>query len=348
VHTLRITVVVLVALAAVGHRAAAQSLPENLFQRYLEALRVSAGIPGLSAVIVQNGVISWKHGFGYQDLEARIAAAPDTPYPILDLSQTLAATVLLQQCLDLRHLEITDRVRRWVPQYPEAETTVGQLLAHASPSGGFKYSMDRFATLGGVFEQCASQPSYARGLADEILEWLEMPNSVPGGDLGDANAPDRRFFSSDELGRYSGVLARLAVPYRVNASRRATRSEYPSAGLTASTGVISSAVDLAEFDGALGDGLLLSLDTRNLAWSQAGSMPTGLGWFVQTYNGERLVWHFGLAPDAYSSLILKVPERRLTLILLANSDGLSAPYALEEGDVTKSHFARTFLRLFIG
>jgi hypothetical protein len=45
--------------------------------------------------------------------------------------------------------------------------------------------------------------------------------------------------------------------------------------------------------------------------------------------------------------VLKVPARDLTLILLANSDGLSAPYALSDGDVTASLFARLFLRLFV-
>ena len=38
--------------------------------------------------------------------------------------------------------------------------------------------------------------------------------------------------------------------------------------------------------------------------------------------------------------------KRLTLILLANSDGLSSPFDLPSGDVTKSLFAVLFLRLF--
>jgi hypothetical protein len=75
--------------------------------------------------------------------------------------------------------------------------------------------------------------------------------------------------------------------------------------------------------------------------------PFGMGWFVQYYQGEKLVWQHGYVPDAFSSLILKVPGRQLTLILLANSDGLSAQFALSEGDVTSSPFARTFLRFFL-
>jgi len=44
---------------------------------------------------------------------------------------------------------------------------------------------------------------------------------------------------------------------------------------------------------------------------------------------------------------VKVPNRRLTLILLANSDALTAPFGLEAGDVTTSIFARTFLQAFL-
>jgi len=57
-----------------------------------------------------------------------------------------------------------------------------------------------------------------------------------------------------------------------------------------------------------------------------------------------VVWHFGVVKDAWSSLIVKVPSRDLTFILLANSDGLSAPFALENGDITTSVFARLFLK----
>jgi hypothetical protein len=139
----------------------------------------------------------------------------------------------------------------------------------------------------------------------------------------------------------------MAVPYRIDLRRRATRSEYPSRGITAGTGLIATARDLANFDIALDNGVLLADETRSAMWSRRDG-PTGLGWFVQTYSNERLFWHFGNSPNAFSSLILKVPGRDMTLILLANSDGLSAPFALEQGDVTASLFARLFLRTFVG
>ena len=67
---------------------------------------------------------------------------------------------------------------------------------------------------------------------------------------------------------------------------------------------------------------------------------------MQYYRGERVVWHFGLMPNAYSALMVKLPERHLTFILLANSDRLTVPFQLASGDVTKSVFATLFLRRY--
>jgi hypothetical protein len=73
----------------------------------------------------------------------------------------------------------------------------------------------------------------------------------------------------------------------------------------------------------------------------------GYGWFVSRVGNKRVVWHFGLEPSAYSSLVIKVPDDRLTLILLANSDGLTAPFErqLENGDIMASPFAKIFFSL---
>jgi hypothetical protein len=42
-----------------------------------------------------------------------------------------------------------------------------------------------------------------------------------------------------------------------------------------------------------------------------------------------------------------VPGRGLTLVLLANSDGLVKLFPLSAGDATVSPFAKVFLRIFI-
>ncbi len=341
--------IVALALVALGPSAQAQSsLPISLFERYVEALRRQTGIPGLSAAIVQDGRLAWEKGFGFQDVAGLVAATPDTPYPISDLSQTLAATLLLHRCVERSHLEVSDQVRRWDPNHADDGTTVAQLLSNTSSEGDFNYDAARFAGLTPVLEQCAGG-TYPQLVAGGLLDPLGMSQSVPGTDLDDSSSPNRRWFPSAILDRYSAVLSRKAVPYRVDDRGRATRSEVPSEELDASTGMVSTVRDLARFDVALDDGFLLDLATRTSAWTRVGSTPMGLGWFVQDERGERIVWHFGLNRDAYSSLVIKVPARGLTLILLANSDGLvGPPYTLSNGSLTSNLFASVFLSLFVG
>jgi len=349
VRTIKILVVALAALGAIGPSAHAQgNLPISLFERYVEALRLQSGIPGLSAAIVQNGRVVWDNGFGFQNVETLERATADTPYPVMDVTQALSSTVVLQECLEHRYLQLTDRVARWNPEFQDTSTTIAQLMSHSSPSGSFKYDPDRFAALTGVADQCANS-RYVRLMTEEIFNRLGMLSSLPGADVVDPSSPHRRWINADILDRYSAVLRRQALPYKVDSRGRPTRSSAPGVPLSAATGVVSTVRDLARFDTALDEGVLLDATTRSRAWESAGATPTGLGWFVSRHNDERVVWQFGLARDAYSSLVVKVPGRNLTLILLANSDGLAGPpYNLADGNLSSNLFASIFLKLFVG
>jgi len=350
-RSLRAGVIALLAVLALAPRPTAQGLSYLLFERFLESLREQTAIPGLSAVIVQRRQVVWAVGLGKQDLEKSIAARADTPYLIGDLTQSFGAAVL-GQCIERTGLNIDDPMRRWTSDIPESAATVRQVLAHASTGSGdaFIYDPARYAALTSVAEVCADRP-LRRTIAEDIFGRLGMRDSLPGRDL-ERIATSSPFFDNYTLKRYEAVLLRMAVPYRVDRSGKATRGDYPTDRVSTATGLISTALDLARFDSAIDNDELVHGELRAVAWtnvttSSGAVLPSGLGWFVQTYNGERLVWHFGSVRDTSSSLVLKVPGRDITLILLANSDGLSAPYALAGGDVTASLFARLFLRLFV-
>ena len=345
--------VVVLAVLALAPRPAAQGLSYSLFERYLESLREQTSIPGISAVIVQGRRVVWEAGLGKQDIEKSIVPRSDTPYLIGDLTQTFGA-VVLGQCIERVALDINDPMRRWTADIPEPGATIRHVVAHAStgtPGDRFAYDPARYATLTSVADNCSDRP-FRRTVAEDIFDRLSMRDSLPGRDFERMASSSGAFFDNARLKRYEAVLQRLAVPYRVDRSGKATRGDYPDDRVTASTGLVSTARDLARFDAAIDDDVLVDGALRAAAWNNVTTtggapLPTGLGWFVQTYNGERLVWHFGQVRDTSSSLVLKVPGRDITLILLANSDGLSAPYALAEGDVTSSLFAKLFLRLFV-
>lgn len=346
-HVFRTALVALAVVVSLQPEIRAQqNLPLSLFDRSLEQLRQESGIPGLSVVIV-HGNERWGRGLGMADVERNIEARADTPYPVGDLTQPLAAALVLR-CIDRNQLEIDDPIQRWTTSIPESGATVGQVLRHTS-AGEFDYDPERFAALTPVIGYYHNRLPFRRVLATELLERLGMRDSVPGHDMEQPAPADLSLFDADDLNRYRGVLQRLAIPYRVDIRRRATRGDYPARGITAASGLIASANDLANFNSALDDdGLLISAAARAAMQERGGAnIPTGLGWFVQTYNNQRVVWHFGNIPNAFSSLMIRIPSRDLTLILLANSDGLTAPFALDQGDVTASLFARLFLRTFL-
>lgn len=340
------TVALLLVCAPVG----ANDLLLNLFEEYLESLRRQAGIPGMAAAIVGENDVVWERGFGLQDIEASVAARPDTPFQVDGLTQVLTASLALR-CVEEGGLSLDERVGRYDPKSPDADATVRQLLTHTSngPNGlVFSYRPERLAPLALVVPECIDDSSFREALAN-TLDRFAMRDSVPGLDAA-ALAPDPTTpFDPPTLQRYARVLQRLAVPYAVDRKGRATRSEYAATGLTASSGLISTVRDLARFVVALQRGALLRDETLAAALQNPSSgngqpLPHALGWFVQIDNGHKIVWQFGVAVNASSSLMIKVEG--LTLIVLANSDGLAASLPLAAGDVTTSPIGRLFLRLF--
>lgn len=103
------------------------------------------------------------------------------------------------------------------------------------------------------------------------------------------------------------LAAALATPYHLDATGQFVVSDPPPAqGDGAAGGVISTVADLARFD--------LALDAGSLLWD-----------------------------GAYSALYLKIPARGVTLILLANSDGLQFPTPLDAATIERSSFAMALL-----
>ncbi len=133
---------------------------------------------------------------------------------------------------------------------------------------------------------------------------------------------------------------------------RAGMQAYPSPDLGAHAGLVSTAGDMGAFLAALDDGRLLapsSLERLALpSQSTTGAaLPVSLGWFAQRVQGVRVTWSFGQDdPDYSGALMLRLPERKLSLFVLANANVLSDPFRLLMGDVSKSPVAMSFLRLF--
>ena len=332
--------------------AQAQGIVYEVFGAYLDSLRDQAGIPGLAAAIVDNRGIVWERAYGWQDIGGALPTRTDTPFNADGLTQTMTAAMVLR-CTEDRRLSLDDRIGSYNVATTEPDATIRQLLTHTSgapENPTFLWRPDRLAPLWPIVRACGD--SYRERIAN-LLHRLGMFHSVPGADILNVKRPDEGVPDPRDVERYATLLQRRAIPYFVDKRGGAVASSYPesAAVLTPSTGLVTTVRDLAQFDLALKQDILLTRATLEHAWSAASAngepLPHGVGWFVQTYNGEKVVWQFGMAEDASSSLMITLPDRGLTLIVMANSDGLVKLYSPAKGDVTLSPFARLFLNIFV-
>jgi CubicO group peptidase (beta-lactamase class C family) len=323
-----------------------------LFGEYVDALRTQAGIPGVAVAVIGENDLLWERGFGQQDVARALPAQPDTPYYLDGLTQLFTATLVLQ-CAEEGRLSLSDPIGTYDADSPWAGATIAQVLSHAHGAPGaqtFAYQLDRLDPLKSAIRVCRGD-SYRETIA-LLLERLAMMSSVPGPDVVTLVPPAEGVPDPVAAARYNDVLARLTTSYAVSSPGQTTATAQPVATLTPEGGLVSTVRDFAQFDLAVRKAILLRPETLELAWTPAmgaggQALPHGLGWFVQQYNGERVVWQFGVSENASSSLVLTVPARKFTMILLANSDGLVKLFPLAAGDVTVSPFAKVFLRLFV-
>ena len=318
---------------------------------YLEALRLQVGIPGLAAVVVGPTDILWERGFGYQDVARAIPMRPDTPMHLDGLTQVFTASFILQ-CVEQNRMSLDDPIGAYVAGTPEPDATFRQLLSHTTGTGAsltYAYRPERLDALAAVVRRC--EGATYRSATAVMLDRMAMVNSVPGPDVLSVLAPALPGELDNERRYYTGLLERLAIPYAVDSQRRASVTQFSATTLTASTGLISTAHDYAQFDLALRSGVLMRPETLAEAWrppvdSTGKPLPHGLGWFVQSYNGDPVIWQFGSGENGSSSMVITLPSRGVTLVLLANSNGLAKSFPLTKGDVSTSPFGRVFLSLF--
>jgi CubicO group peptidase (beta-lactamase class C family) len=95
-------------------------------------------------------------------------------------------------------------------------------------------------------------------------------------------------------------------------------------------GLMSCVSDLAVYSNAIDEGKFLDEATWKQVFTpfvtvKGKNIPYGLGWFVKDYKGVKVIWHTGWW-SGYSALFLKIPEKDITFIILANSQDLSRPF----------------------
>lgn len=344
--------------------------------RELEALRIRLRIPGMSVAIAEGDRIVWARGFGLANVERSVTAGPDTIYHLASVTKPFGTTVVLQLA-DESRLSLEAPLSEFgIVLERTAPVRVWHVMSHTSrdpPGTSYRYDGDAFGMLDTIVERVTGN-SFASELTNRIIRRLGLRHTAPNPrqedialagpwawylDASRINHGQRGraalTFGDSGLDRAS-IESGLATGY----ARRWGRWIWPAGlfgpmqptphGITlfAGGGLVGSAPDVARFSMALDAGRLLTADTLARAYTPVVApsgriLPCGLGWFVQRQQNMTLVWHYGQMFEA-STLVVKIPERRLTFVALANSDGLSRWRRLgDTGNVLASPAAMLFL-----
>jgi CubicO group peptidase (beta-lactamase class C family) len=315
----------------------AESLPE--FENVLERIRTDLKIPGFSAAITKNRKIVWAKGFGYANKEKSIEAAPETVYHLASLTKTFAAT-LIMQLVEENKLSLDDPVSDYgIELDAQGVIKVKHLLSHTSegvPGSHYSYSGNRYAYLDYVISS-ASGKTLCGLLYEKIISPLNLS-------LTAANP-----FSPNNCVQNTSILQMLAQGYTPNGQKT---MPFPTL-FNSAAGLISNVIDISKFSIALDNDILLKDTTKELMFTpfisnNGDTLPHALGWFVDRNESVKVIWHYGYW-DAYSALIIKIPERELSFVILANSNRLSsASQGIgTDQDVNHSVVAQEFLNAFV-
>lgn len=339
------------------------------FGAFLDEFRRDSGTPSLSAVIVKDGEIAWEGYFGTYDDEGDLPTIAETTYKIASVTKPIAATALMAESvagrLDLATPMTQDAGWTELCQFFTTSTTIPFMVGGDDRLGNVISPMDceRATTLGEMLDMRANGDDFvynpiAYARIDRVLDgagYRDLRSIVRDNVIEPAQMTDVALGWRDPEG--GAALRYLAEPFHV-IDGRVVKQPLPDDDFRAAAGIIASPRNIAAFDIAFDDGRFRASDSDD-----AGSAPELVlapfvtreigplgdyyrGWFLEDWNGTRLMWHSGWNERQYSALYLKVPEQRLTLIVMANTESVWWSNSLVKAEIIESPIARRFLETF--
>lgn len=334
------------------------------FETEVDSLRVVYKIPGISVGISINDSIQLSKGFGLADVGQKIPMTGNTPLRIASLTKPIFSTIFMHLA-EQGKIDLNWKIKDYYPDYvgtctrilgyfneemPEYSFLLNQYhperddillkhhLSHTAenvPAIAYKYNGLLYGMLSDVVQNTTNQ-KFDKWVDSLIIRKLNLQNSA----------------SSQLDTSRKDILERIALPYKINNEGNFEKVDFPDPKLNAGAGLVFSAYDLLLFDQAFDNNSIISKESKEkvltpFKLTDNSASVYGYGWFIQKYMGYTLVWHYGLQPNAYSSLYLKVLEKDMTLVILANSQNLSEPFDLAKGNILKSKFAMAFLNKFV-
>ncbi|NMH61308.1 serine hydrolase [Alteromonas ponticola] len=334
------------------------------FEAFLLDYKKQHHIPGLSVAVSKKHEIVYEKAHGVSHISGQVAVTNDTPFWIASVSKFFVGTTFLS-LVENGELSLDDPISA-MPEFNDyCQWLAGSgivfgknlqcnqtfKLKHAlnhvvngKVDTAFFYNSIFYSRLSRYLEaKRGNSIDAAKGRHNELAQAIthailipaEMNNSMAG--LWDPARQD--------------VYFRKARGYDIEDNQYVMRRE-PQRHMSGGAGVSSTAGDIIRFDTALDAGRILSDKTRALTEhpyvTESGtSIPYAYGRYIQYVNDEKIIWHSGWDEEAgFTAVYLKFPERNLTIVVLANNEGLWWGNPLDKAEIERSPVFQAAARIF--
>jgi CubicO group peptidase (beta-lactamase class C family) len=296
--------------------------------------------PGAAALVIKDGKVVLRKGYGLANLELGVPVSPDMVFELGSITkQFTAASILLLQ--ERGQLRVEDEITKYLPDYAThgQKITIEHLLTHTSgvpsytgmaewrprvredmklqdliaifkdkpldfnPGEQWNYSNSGYILLGAIVEKVAGK-SYEQFVEEEIFQKLGMAHSRYG--HAEEIVPLRATgYAQDGKGFRNADYLSMTQPY-------------------AAGSLMSTVDDLAIWGRALESEALLkkaSLDRMFTSSKLNSGVSThyGYGIGVSDFEGERVLEHGG-GIFGFVTHMARIPEEHVFVAVLSNNE----------------------------
>lgn len=357
----------LLCLAALPICMAEAPVPEEQIDHIFAELK-SEGGPGGAVLVVKNGQVVFKRGYGVTDLRSRRRIDEHSNFRLASCTKQFTAMAVMLLVRDGK-LRYEGRLTDIFPDFPQygKSITIRNLLNHTSglldyedlmakPAAGTPPENIPQIKDAGVLELLKQQKTtkfppgtrwdYSNSGYAVLAMVVEKVSGQPFGDF----LHDRIFAPLDmkqtvayEKGK--NTVAHRAYGHTHDSPAWREMDQSPTSAVLGDGGVYSSLDDLARWDRALAHYTLLSeaemepavipVKVADGSVQEPDGSPAayGFGWFLNPYKNRSRMWHYG-ETVGFRTTIQRLVEDKLTIIVLCNRDDVvPANLALKVADL---------------
>jgi CubicO group peptidase (beta-lactamase class C family) len=345
----------LLTLAVFSSAAASAQVSVSQIDAIFASLK-SSDAPGAAVLVVRNGRVAFRQGYGVTDLRTRTKIDAHTNFRLASFTKQFTAACIMLLAHDGK-LHYDDRLTDFFPQFPEygKSITVRNLLNHTSGLPDYEDLLMK--------QYPNTPPEKVPQILDAgVLKLLEQQTSgeFPAGtkwEYSNSGYAVLAMIVEKVSGKpFSQFLHRIFVPLKMTntlayekgknevphrayghtrtdenmANYRGFREtdQSPTSAVLGDGGIYSSLDDLAKWDRALRDHTLLTAAEMQPALTPvepSGGPPKlddqpvsyGFGWFLDPYKGHKRMAHDG-STIGFRTTIQRFTDDNLTIIVLAN------------------------------